>query len=120
MSEQMFNMANRISAKLDTYTSGVRFIMVMDVKSFGKMRLSDNPTTTNAYVGVQYIAPSFYFINLRLEPFTATIAAAATLLLFGGCFPNSRRAVAKIAPQQFAPVLSPPLCQYGGASRACR
>jgi len=39
---------------------------------------------------------------------------------FGGSFPYSRRAM-PIAPQQrLAPLLSPRLCQDGGASRASR
>jgi hypothetical protein len=58
--------------------------------------------------------------DLVKKPVAASMAAAATLSLFGGSFPTSRRASAKIAPQQFAPLLSPRLCQVGGASRVCR
>jgi hypothetical protein len=123
MSEQMFNIANRISAKLDTYASGVRFKMVTD----GTLAFSQK--TMNAK-GVAHISTPLVVCDRRefRQPdvltsggaFTATIAAAATLSSFGGCFPTCRHAVAKMAKRQFAPILSPRLCQFGGASRACR
>jgi hypothetical protein len=118
MFKQMFNMVNHISARLDAYMSGVRF--KMGVMSVGKMRLSDNCTPTIACVGAQRVAPMFSVMNMGREFFMVTEAAATGLCHFGGKLPTSRRASAKIAPRQFAPVLSPPLCQCGGASRVCR
>jgi hypothetical protein len=120
MSEQMFNIASRISAKLDIYAIGVRFKVFMVVNAFGQIELIDNQTSTGRSVGVQHVVPSFSSTYFWLENFAATIAAAATLSFCSGCFPACRRTVAKIAPQQFAPVLWPRLCQYGGASRICR
>ena len=118
MFEHMFNMGNRISAKLDIYASRVRF--KMGVMSVGKMRLSDSLTHTIACVGALHVASLFSLTNMGRGRFTAAKAAATPLCNFGGKFPTSRRASAKIAPRQFAPVLSPPLCQFGGASRVCR
>jgi hypothetical protein len=120
MFEQMFNIVNQISAKLDKYASGVRLKTVMVVMSFGKMLFSDNFTSTMASVGAKHVAPMFSLTNLGRGRFTATKAAAARLSLFGGSFLTSRRAIATIAPQQFAPVLLPLFCQFGGASRVCR